>query len=215
MEMLPRALHARHRNSIRLSTPVQSIVRRGTGYTVETDGERIDAAQVVVTSPAPVAAAQLRSIAPDAAASIAQLNYNPLTVVHLHAETELRGLGYQVSLAEPLITRGVTWNDSLFGRRGVYTVYLGGAKNPWVADESDERVSDIAVSEFRTATGYEAAVLSVEQEKMPAWDRSWSAIQSLTVPPGLFVHANWESRPGIPGRLIMAQRIAARLTEKR
>jgi protoporphyrinogen/coproporphyrinogen III oxidase len=211
MEMLPRALYERHRSAIRLAAPVQQIRRAGAGYIVESGIGRIEAEHVVITAPAPVAARQLAPVAPDAAARIARLHYNPLTVVHLYAETNLRGLGYQVSLAEPLITRGVTWNDSLFGRKGVYTVYLGGAKNPWVAEESDERVSEIALAEFRTATGCDARVLSIEQEKMPAWDRSWSAIQSLVLPRGLHVHANWESRPGIPGRLIMARRLADQL----
>jgi protoporphyrinogen/coproporphyrinogen III oxidase len=212
METLPRALYDRHEANIRLDTPVRSIARAGSGHIVETDSGRIAAEHVVVTSPAPAAAALLQHVAPDAAARIAQLHYNPLTVVHLYAETELRGLGYQVSLAEPLITRGVTWNDSLFGRKGVYTAYLGGAKNAWVADATDTRVSRIAVDEFRMATGYDARVLSVEQERMPAWDRSWTATRGLTLPPGLHIHANWESRPGIPGRLVMSRRIADRLS---
>jgi protoporphyrinogen/coproporphyrinogen III oxidase len=212
METLPRALYQRHQDSIRLNTPVRDVSRNGAGYTVRTDTDRIDAEHVVITSPAGQSAQILRDIAPQAADSIAQLNYNPLMVVHLHAETDLRGLGYQVSLAEPLVTRGVTWNDSLFDRRGVYTVYLGGAKNPWIADEPEERVSRIALEEFRTATGYDARVLSVEKEMMPAWDRSWSAISGLQVPAGLHIHANWESRPGIPGRLIMARRFADRIT---
>jgi protoporphyrinogen/coproporphyrinogen III oxidase len=211
MEMLPRALYDRHRASIRLNTPVRGMSRNGAGYRVATDAETIDAEHVVITAPASASAGLLGEVAPDAAARIAQLHYNPLVVVHLYAETELHGLGYQVSLAEPLVTRGVTWNDSLFGRKGVYTVYLGGAKNPWVADEQEERVSSIALDEFRTATGYEGRVLSVEKEMMPAWDRSWAAIQSLEVPPGLHIHANWESRPGIPGRLIMARRLAERI----
>jgi protoporphyrinogen/coproporphyrinogen III oxidase len=211
METLPRALLNRHRANIRLDMPVRSIARNGADYTVVTDDERITAAHVVVTTPAATTSRLLQDVAPAAAAQIGTLNYNPLTVVHLYAETDLRGLGYQVSLAEPLITRGVTWNDSLFGRKGVYTVYLGGAKNPWVAQEPDEHVGSIAVNEFRTATGHDARVLSVEQELMPAWDRSWSAIQALELPAGLHIHANWESRPGIPGRLIMARRLAERL----
>jgi protoporphyrinogen/coproporphyrinogen III oxidase len=213
METLPRAIHERHRDSIRLHTPVRSVARNGAGWVVVTDGERIEASDVVVTTAAPTAARLLREAAPDAAGRVAQLNYNPLTVVHLHAETELRGLGYQVSLAEPLITRGVTWNDSLFGRKGVYTVYLGGAKNPWVAQEPEARAGSIAVDEFRMATGYDSRVLAVENELMPAWDRSWAAIQGMQLPRGLHVHANWESRPGIPGRLIMARRLAERLAQ--
>ncbi|HSJ30609.1 MAG TPA: protoporphyrinogen oxidase [Longimicrobiales bacterium] len=211
METLPRALHARHAAHIRLETPVRSIERRGSAYEVTTRDDRIAAEHVVITAPARPSAGLLASVATDAAARIATLNYNPLTVVHLHAETDLHGLGYQVSLAEPLITRGVTWNDSLFGRRNVYTVYLGGAKNPWIADESPERAGEIAVAEFRTATGHDAAVLSVQQERMPAWDRSWSAIQGLSLPAGIHIHANWMARPGIPGRLATARRLAESL----
>jgi protoporphyrinogen/coproporphyrinogen III oxidase len=211
METLPRALLERHRSAIRLESPVTGISREGAGYRVHTASDRIPARHVVVTSPAPSASRLLREVAPDVAQRVGMLTYNPLTVVHLHAETSLRGLGYQVSLAEPLVTRGVTWNDSLFGRTGVYTVYLGGAKNRWVADAPEDRVREIAVAEFRLATGFDARVLSVEQERMPAWDRSWAAIQSIALPAGLHIHANWESRPGIPGRLIMARRLAERL----
>jgi protoporphyrinogen/coproporphyrinogen III oxidase len=212
METLPRAMFERHRANIRLDTPTRALRPHGRGYIVETDTERIEAEHVVITTPAGASARLLGDIAPDAAAGIGRLHYNPLVVVHLYAETELRGLGYQVSLAESLVTRGVTWNDSLFNRKGVYTVYLGGAKNPWVADESEEKVSRIAVDEFRTATGYDAEVLSVEKELMPAWDRSWAHIQSLELPDGVHIHANWESRPGIPGRLIMARRTADAIT---
>jgi protoporphyrinogen/coproporphyrinogen III oxidase len=211
METLPRAMYQGQRDSIRLNTPTRGIARNGAGWTVTTDDDRIDAEHVVLTTPAGPTAQLLSDVAPEVGGRIGTLNYNPLVVVHLHAETDLRGLGYQVSLAEPLITRGVTWNDSLFQRRGVYTVYLGGAKNPWVADEPAERMQRIAVDEFRTATGFDADVLSVEKELMPAWDRSWAAIQSLQLPAGLHIHANWESRPGIPGRLIMARRLADRI----
>lgn len=212
METLPRALYERHRANVRLGSPVRSLERSGAGWRVHTDDDAIEASHVVLTSSAPSTSKLLATAAPDAAQRIGSLKYNPLVVVHLHAATDLRGLGYQVSLAEKLVTRGVTWNDSLFGRTGVYTVYLGGAKNPWVAEESEETLSRIAVDEFRTATGYDASMLAVEQERMPAWDRSWAALQGMELPQGLHIHANWESRPGIPGRLVMARRLAERLS---
>ncbi|HUF51239.1 MAG TPA: protoporphyrinogen oxidase [Longimicrobiales bacterium] len=211
METLPRALHERHREHVRLNAPVRRITRAGAGYRVLTDTDVFEAEHVVITAPAPAARAMLHDVARDAAARVAQLHYNPLVVVHLHADTTLRGLGYQVSFAEPMVTRGVTWNDSLFGRKGVYTAYLGGATRPWVADAAKARLEEIARAEFRTATGYDASVLAVEQERMPAWDRSWAALQGLSLPPGLHIHANWEARPGIPGRLAMSRRIADRL----
>jgi oxygen-dependent protoporphyrinogen oxidase len=46
---------------------------------------------------------------------------------------------------------------------------------------------------------------------MPAWDRSWAATEGLALPRNLHIHASWHARPGIPGRLIMARRLAETL----
>lgn len=211
LETLPAALYAANRERVRLGAPVESLRREGAGFALEAGGESIRAERVVVTAPAPAAARLLREVAPDAAERVATLRYNPLAVVHLLADTDLRGLGYQVSLAEPLATRGVTFNDSLFGRRGVYTAYLGGAKAPEVVDRPDAEVARLAVEEFRAVTGFVARALSVERERMPAWDASWRALQGLSLPPGITIAANWESRPGMPGRLAQAERLAERL----
>jgi protoporphyrinogen/coproporphyrinogen III oxidase len=212
MQTLPQALLERHRSRVRLETPVRRILRDGSGYRLETGcGAVVEAEQVVVTADAGAAARMLAEAAPDVARRAASLVYNPLVVVHVHARTELVGLGYQVALGERLATRGVTFNDSLFGRAGVYTVYLGGAKTPEVAGWSDDRLRETAVREFREATGYTATPLAVARERMPAWDRSWAALEGMQPQPGLHLAANWESRPGIPGRLAQASRLAARL----
>jgi protoporphyrinogen/coproporphyrinogen III oxidase len=211
MQTLPDALHAHDRENIRLSTRARAVRRAGDGFEVELDGETVAARQVVITAEAPRTAEVIRPVAPDAADRVSRLVYNPLVVVHLHAVTDLVGLGYQVSFAERLITRGVTFNDSLFGRRGVYTAYLGGAKAPQVMEWEDERLAETAIREFREATGHEARAISVERERMPAWDRSWAALRGIQVPPGLHLAANWESRPGMPGRLLQARRLAEQL----
>jgi oxygen-dependent protoporphyrinogen oxidase len=193
MQVLPAALASRHRERIRYGSAVREVRRTGHGFTVITDGEAIEAEQVVLTAPAPETAAQLAGLAPAAAERLRRLNYNPLAVVHL------------------LATRGVTWNDSLFGRTGVYTAYLGGARRAEVVARSDTSLGELAVAEFRLATGYDAHTLSVERERMPAWDRSWAALSGLELPAGMHICANWESRPGIPGRLLQAKRLAAKL----
>jgi oxygen-dependent protoporphyrinogen oxidase len=211
LQSLPDALLQRHAAHVHLEAPARELRPVGDGYVVITDGEPLAASHVVITTPADEAARLLETAAPEAAVRCARLHYNPLGVVHLHAETELRGLGYQVSFAESLFTRGVTWNDSLFARHGVYTAYLGGAKHPGIVAESDARLGQVAVEEFRLATGYDAEVLSVERERMPAWDSSWQALQGLRLPPHIHLHANWVSRPGIPGRLVTAKRLAERL----
>jgi oxygen-dependent protoporphyrinogen oxidase len=213
MQTLPAALYQHNQDNVRLGTPVRRLQRAGDGFRLQWDGGEMEAEQIVITSSAPVTAQILGEIASGAAERISQLVYNPLAVVHLHADTELVGLGYQVSLAERLSTRGVTFNDSLFGRRGVYTAYLGGAKDPQVVERPDDEVAEIAAREFRAVTGYEARALSVAREWMPAWDRSWAALEGLQLPPGVHLAANWESRPGIPGRLAQAKRLARLFAE--
>lgn len=212
MQTLPAALYQHNQSNVRLGTSVRALRSVGAGFRIEWDGGAVDADQIVLAISAPAAARLLAEVAPDAAACIGRLVYNPLAVVHLHANTELTGLGYQVSLAERLSTRGVTFNDSLFGRRGVYTAYLGGAKDPEVVDRPDDEVAEIAVREFRQVTGYNARALSVARERMPAWDHSWEALQGMQLPAGIRLAANWESRPGIPGRLAQAKRLAGVLS---
>ena len=212
MQTLTDALHAAHADAVRLGTPVRGLAPSGKGWTIELDGGSVDAEAVVLTCEAPAAAELLAGVAPAAAERARRLVYNPLGVVHLHAETDLRGLGYQVGLGEDLATRGVTWNESLFGREGVYTAYLGGAKNPAVVEEPDEWLGQVAVDEFRRVTGYDARVLAVARERMPAWDVSWRALEGVELPRGIRIAANWMSRPGIPGRLAEARRLAERLS---
>jgi protoporphyrinogen/coproporphyrinogen III oxidase len=211
MEVLPAALHRANASEVRLGVRVEAIRPVGREWEIEWRGGAVRAESVVVTVPAPVAAKLLAPVSGAAADALRRLRYNPLAVVHLLADTELRGLGYQVSLAERMLTRGVTFNDSLFGRIGVYTAYLGGAKAPGVVDWTDEAIGAAAVREFRAATGFDARVLSVEREAMPAWDASWSALAEFSLPPGIHLAANWESRPGIPGRLAQAKRVAGQL----
>ncbi|MBW3660881.1 MAG: protoporphyrinogen oxidase [Gemmatimonadetes bacterium] len=215
MQTVTDALYEANRDAVRLSTPVERI-RPGERrrWAVETPAETVEVEEIVLTCPAEAAARILADVAPHAAGAIASLHYNPLAVVHLHADTDLEGFGYQVSLEEDLATRGVTWNDSLFDRDGVYTAYLGGAKRPGVVEELDDRIGEIATQEFERITGHGARVLAVARVTMPAWDRSWAALKGLEVPRGIRLAASWESRPGIPGRLAQANRLAEALTRQ-
>ena len=178
---------------------MRSIRRAGDGFELMLDDDAVRVDRVVLTAPAAATADLLGGLAPDAAGRIERLRYNALAVVHLLApECARRGLGCQVSFSEDLATRGITWNDSMFGRAGrsgVYTAYLGGAKRPEVVD------------------GCDARVLHVARVRMPAWDRSWAATEGLELPAGIHLCANWESRAGIPGRIAAAERVADSLVE--
>lgn len=212
LQTLTDALHAEVAEHVSLSTPVASIGRAGDRLVLETEAGEVIADRVVLTTPAREAARLLRVLDPAAAGRIGELTYNPLAVVHLESSADLRGLGFQVDLAERLLTRGVTFNHSIFGREGVYTAYLGGARAPEVVGRDDEAIGAAAVEEFRRITGHPARVISVARVSMPAWDASWRALEGLTLPAGVRVAANWRTRPGIPGRLAEAQRLARELS---
>ena len=212
MAALPAAIAGALGGRVRTARPVRALRPRGSHWSVETEGEVFEAATVVLAVPAPAAAQLLRPVAVDAAERLERLRYNSLGVVHLHAETGLTGMGLQVSLGEPLALRGVTFNDGMFGRTHLYTAYLGGGIRPDAVTLDDAALARLAVDEFRTCTGYVGRPLAVARERMPAWDRSWRALEGLRLPAGIHVTANWESRPGIPGRLARADALAAELT---
>jgi len=212
MVRLPEALHARHRDRIRLGTGVRSIRRRESEYVLEArGGEEHRVSRVVLTVPAREAGRLLRDLAPEAAARLCRLRYNRLAVVFLHGACDLEGFGFKVAFGESLRIRGATWNHSLFGQRGLYTAYLGGMHDPEVVNRGDEEIGRIARLEFRRVTGCETRVLGVRRTWVPAWDRSWVALDGATLPPGIHLCGAYTGRPGIPGRLREASGLARRL----
>lgn len=212
---LPRALYRTYATDVQLNAPVTNIEDSdtGNGYELDVDGSTQAVDRVVLTVPAGRAAALLADLDPESADALDALTYNPIAVVHLHAETTLDGSGHQVAPGEDLLTRGVTWNDSLLNRDGVYTCYLGGATRPDVVNWDDSRLANIAVSEFEQVTGATADPLAVNRitPGMPAYDRSWEELDGLETPPGVTLCANYESRAGIPGRVRQAQALADRV----
>lgn len=214
MATLPAALYARQARRVRIATPVDALRRRRRAFVLEAGGNSVEASRVVFTSPADATARLLREVAPDSAARLHRLRYNALAVVHLRADMDRRGFGYQVALTERLNTHGVTWNASLFangGRAGVHTAFVGGAGQGAVMDEPDRRIGALARREFERVTGSNAELLNVVRTRMPAWDRSWAALDGLSLPDGLHLCTNYVGRPGIPGRLMEAKRLAATL----
>lgn len=201
---------------LRLESRVSAITETDRGFRVSVEGEeRLEARRVALTVPAAEAADLLTSGgAGGGVEPLRRLRYNPLAVVHLESDLERRGFGYQISLAEEgFATRGVTWNASLFGRRGVCTAYLGGMGREEDVGRDDEWLVERAAREFEEVTGAAARPLSVHRTGVPAHDESWGALGDAldAVPPGIHVCANWEGQAGIPSRVREARRLAGEL----
>jgi len=211
---LPLAITEKLEGSVRLETEVLALRREAGRWEVTLDGaEIVRADAVVLACPSDAAARLLGGVYPEEAARLSALRLNRLALVYLKAETRLHGLGYQVAFGESLETRGVTWNDSLFGRPGLYTAYLGGMNNPALCDWDDDRIAEIACEEFEVATGYRAEVVHVSRTRIPAWDETWDGLEGVEWPPDLYICSNYTARPGILGRITDAKRLAATLAK--
>jgi oxygen-dependent protoporphyrinogen oxidase len=212
---LPIAITGTLGGSVRLNAPVRTLRRMPDGWEVAVDGaDPVRAEAVVLACPSAVAARLLGDAYPDEAARLSALWYNRLALVYLKSEARLRGLGYQVAFGESLETRGVTWNDSLFGRSGLYTAYLGGMKNPELPGWDDDRIAEIASREFEVATGHRAEAVHVSRTSIPAWDETWDGLVGTEWPPDLRICSNYTARPGILGRITEANRLAVTLAKE-
>ncbi|WP_158059232.1 protoporphyrinogen oxidase [Halorussus halophilus] len=213
LQRLPESLANAHGESVELGTPIRAVRRGGSAFVLETPTGETVVDELVVTTPADVTAGLFGDVSPDSADSLRRLNYNPQAIVHLYSEADLSGAGYQVQYEEDFRTLGVTWNASLLDRDGVYTCYLGGARNPKLVEWSDERLASVARTEFEEITGRSARALSVHRlaRGMPAYDRTWTALDRISMPEGVHLCTNYTSRAGIPGRIREAKTTAGRL----
>ncbi len=211
MQELPHALYAANADSVQLDSPIKKLASTPDGYCLRTPETSINVDRVVLTTPAHAAAELITEIASPTADALRELTYNPLVIVHLIADTELCGAGCQLPYDAPFRTLGITWNDSLFDRDGVYTSYLGGAKAPELLNWADCRLAAIAASEFEQITGYAADAIKVSrlQPGMPAYDTSWRALERIDPPDDVYLCGNYAARAGIPGRIHEATRLAA------
>ena len=218
MGALPRALARRHRDHIRLGTPVLGVRPRASGgFRVESAAGEVGVDMLALCVPAAEAARILRECAPEAAAAIGSLRYNPLALVPLIATGNVRldrgGSGFKMTLDDGALTRGVTSHDRLFGRRGLFTAFLGGMGREACLEQPDERLLAVARADFARVTGGEAKPLFVHRTAMPAWDWSWRSLDSVRLPKGIHLCSAFSGRPGITGRWHDARRVARVLLE--
>jgi oxygen-dependent protoporphyrinogen oxidase len=215
LQALPQALSERHRDSVRLGTPVETVREVTDGYELVTPGGSTAVDEVVLTTPADVTAELLGSLAPESADALDRLAYNPMAVVHLDAAEPVEAAGFQVQYEEPFRTLGVTCNGTLFDRGRRHTAYLGGGRQPGFVDRATDEIRTTAEREFTEITGVEATAVDVQRLRrgMPAYDTSWDALETVDLPAGVDLCANYAARAGLPGRIREAEGLAAAMAD--
>jgi len=216
MESLARSMAAEVRDRMTLDAGVDAIEPgAGGGWRILAGATSLECDAVVLTTP-PVAAAEvLHGVAPGVAAKLRLLRMNRIVLVHLALDPLPPGLGFQVALGETSGVRGMTFSGHLDGSGSTAVAFLGGARHPHLSNLDEDGLARIAVAEAERWTGSRARPLHVSQARMPAWDRSFRALDALRLPEGIHLHANYAGRPGIIGRVREAVRLAERLARQR
>lgn len=217
---LTSALYEAHADAISLETPVERIEEVKSGPDQEADGyvletptgsERVD--EVVLTTPAGTCADLVEPVDAELAATLRRFSYNPIGMVFLESAFDGTGIGSLVPPDSDVRVSGLTWNASFLDRDRVFTCYVDPLSYPAMSEVDDAELGEVAAAEFERMTGAPAEPIHVHRwdPGMPAYDRSWTAMDDLDCPPGIHLCTNFTDRPGIPGRIRQANRIAERL----
>ena len=171
--------------------------------------------EVVLTTPASTCADLLEPVDGDLATTLRRFSYNPIGMVFLESDFDGTGIGTLVPPDSDVQISGLTWNASVLDRERLFTCYVDPLSYPPLVDASDEELGAVAAAEFEHITGATAEPIHVHRWEpgMPAFDRSWDAMDDLELPPGVHLCTNFVERPGILGRIRHADRIAAEISK--
>ncbi len=159
------------RAPVRLGTRVTTLARDAAGWRAELRGgsgdELVRARQIVVATPAPVAAQLLSQVAPEAAKGLAGIAHAPIVALALGADPaqvrgEIEGFGFIVPRSAGLKLLGCLFMSRIFAGRApagreLLHCMLGGVRWPEAVELSDDRVVACALEDLDRALGLREA----------------------------------------------------------
>jgi len=195
------------------------------------EGERsVRARQLVLSVPAPAAAALVRPLDGELGRLLAGIEYGALTVVHLAFDRSavrhrLDGLGFLVPRSEGLPLTGCQWMSSTFPSRAprgkaLLACYVGGARAPETRDWTDGRCVDATLAVLGPLLGIRAAPERVWLDRHPAalplyhgayTGRLHAMAERLQRWPGLHLAANYAGGVSVRDRIVCARALARRI----
>ncbi|WP_455199330.1 protoporphyrinogen oxidase [Kaarinaea lacus] len=168
MSVLPLAIADRLGDRLRVSTPVQSISRNASRYTVhlasnEQGAEQIETEQVILASPAYTQADILYDMAAEISAELKTISYPSLSICCLGFKREkikhdLNGFGFLVPSREKRNILGTLWDASIFPQRApegyvLLRTMVGGANHPDLALLPEEKLVDLVRGDLKDIMG--------------------------------------------------------------
>jgi oxygen-dependent protoporphyrinogen oxidase len=192
---------------LRVGEPVRGLAFESGHYRLRTDKAEYEADQVVLATPAHVAAGLLRELDAEAADRLDAIQYSPIAVVGLGYHDlahPLQGFGLLTTAAARLPVLGVLWDSSIFPDRAPagsksLRVMIGGQRNPELALQDEDGLRTTALEGV-------ARTMDVDSEPdvvfVKRWDRGIPnypvghianverITERLTRFPGLYLNSN-------------------------
>jgi len=180
MQTLPAALADQLGDRLILGAEIKKLCQEQNGFVLEGAGNapsqsRFD--QVILATPAPTLAQLLHSLAPEAAAQIAQISYSPVAVVFMgfkaaDVSRPLDGFGFLVPAVEQRQILGSIWSSTIFPGRApdgyaAFTTFVGGARQPDLVDLPDEQLQQRVYADLQALVGLRGAPVCVQMRRWP------------------------------------------------
>jgi oxygen-dependent protoporphyrinogen oxidase len=219
---------------LRLRAQVRSLARGQSGFefAVEEHGRvtSLAADAVVMAIPAHVGCAVTSALDGKLAATLAQIPYVPVTLVHLGYPTSAFGqpvdaYGFFVPPSEPLRVLGGVFPSQFFDHRAppgfhLLSVRTGGARHPEAITLPDDELVALADGELRRLLGLGAPPAFVHivrhERALPQYtlghmERVAALEAGEQRHPGLFFHGNAYHNAGVPELVVRSGKLAERV----
>jgi protoporphyrinogen/coproporphyrinogen III oxidase len=196
---------------------IDAIERRGAGFRVKAAGDWLDASDVIVATPAPIAASLLQSIDPELAKLLGAIAYSSSAIVSLvfdesKFDGQRAGFGFLVPKRERDRLAACTFVGTKFPHRApddriLLRCFFGGTRDEAILSESDDALITIAREELRRILGLTAAPLFTNISRWPQSMAQYNVGHSARIAeirkrtlaaPGLHLAGNAYDGIGIP-----------------
>jgi len=239
IQSFPDALAAGLGGSIKLGCEVGTIIPVRAGrypvYTLYGSNREPLAAEVsavVLSIPAYSAATMIRPIDPEMARTLESVYYPPVAEVFMGFRQEqvkqpLDGFGFLVPEREQRKILGTIWSSTLFPHRApngyaALTTFVGGARQPKLAEENDGRIADVVLSELQSIMGITGGPTYTKitrwERAIPQYTLGYSSILKQFQRfeenfQGAFLCANYRGGIAVGDCVMSAQKTAERVLE--
>jgi oxygen-dependent protoporphyrinogen oxidase len=212
MQTLPQALVKRGGFASQTNAAVTALWRRSDGRwgaAIGGDSGEVTADAVILACEGWQAASLLKSVAPDVAVALNEVEYPPIYVVALGFSGEARrsippGFGVLIPRDAGYRALGVTGDSSMFANRSgddclLVRVLLGGTFDPTIAELSSGEVIELAARELRSLFRTDVRPVfaraklwpkAIPQYSLGHGERVARVERSLVEHPGLFIAGN-------------------------